>query len=616
MSLGVAVDNVYDTDSQVWVDFILQLLYDGMPLNQADGSFIIGLMDPEQARFVSVYRGANAMRYGGTTLGGAVDFRMRTARNTGGSFVRYETGSWGMGKLSAALLGKGELTDGYLQASRSESDGWRDWSQAERTNVMGNVGRVFEWGENRTYLHLTDNHFNAPFLLSKDRALNDPRSVLGDWDTPFDEHMDIRKRQPWRDTQQYRLSNKTTWIQDNTTHTLGVYAEKIEDELKNPVMVSYTDATNYGFDYGFEHNRYGDGGQLTQYLAFAQANMGAMPRAFDSIAPSDGRLLLRFADVDQKAANMVFGGQVLHEFRPRWQALASVQVAHNRREVTDHLSHPGIMDSTFKFWALNPKLGLIYRATDNRRYFVNWSGSSEAPTFWQLAVSAPDPNAPLHSYLEISNLKMQTGRTLELGTATNGERLSWEATWYYAFIEDELIAEVKDFAIDGTTVNYDHRTIHQGVELAFNAKSERGLGLADGQLEVRGVYNWSDFRFDGGRYDGNRIAGVPEHLVFGELGYWFTPRWFVGTNLRWQPTSTYVDHSNSGLQLDDYLLLGAKVTWKPTTKLDVFVDARNITGETYQTAYVVRGFSPDDPNAPTFVPGPDFSVIAGISMNW
>src|SRR5690606_18804783 len=51
----------------------VQILYDGLPINQADGSFIIGLIDPEQTSLVSVYRGANALRYGGTTLGGAID---------------------------------------------------------------------------------------------------------------------------------------------------------------------------------------------------------------------------------------------------------------------------------------------------------------------------------------------------------------------------------------------------------------------------------------------------------------------------------------------------------------------------------------------------------------
>ncbi len=37
------------------------LLQDGLPLNEADGSFIIGLLEPRNAAFVSVRRGANAL---------------------------------------------------------------------------------------------------------------------------------------------------------------------------------------------------------------------------------------------------------------------------------------------------------------------------------------------------------------------------------------------------------------------------------------------------------------------------------------------------------------------------------------------------------------------------
>jgi len=46
----------------------IQLLYDGLPINQADGSFIIGFLDVKSAEMVSVYRGANAQRYGGTSM--------------------------------------------------------------------------------------------------------------------------------------------------------------------------------------------------------------------------------------------------------------------------------------------------------------------------------------------------------------------------------------------------------------------------------------------------------------------------------------------------------------------------------------------------------------------
>lgn len=124
----------------------IQLLYDGLPINQADGSFIIGLTDPEQARYISVYRGANAMRYGATTLGGAIDFGQRTARNNPAFSVRLEGGSWGQQKIGANLQYAGEKGDVYLQATHSESEGWRDWSQAERSNLTMNVGFAFAGG--------------------------------------------------------------------------------------------------------------------------------------------------------------------------------------------------------------------------------------------------------------------------------------------------------------------------------------------------------------------------------------------------------------------------------------------------------------------------------------
>ncbi len=593
----------------------IQLLYDGLPINQADGSFIMGLMDPEQSRYVSVYRGANAMRYGATTLGGAIDFGMRTGRNTEGSYAQVETGTWGLRKSTLALGRQSGDWDFYAQGSYSESEGWRDHSKSKRSNLSANVGKLFDWGENRTYLHLADNHFDIPFLLSKEQALKNPRSVLGDGDTKFDEYMDIRKRKPWRDTQQLRLANKTTLELGDTRQTLGIYGERILDELKNPVSLEKTVAVNVGLDYGFEWNHTREDGRLTQVLGFLSANTGRMPRAFDVIAPSDGRLLLRVADLDMRASNMVGGMQLLHEFLPGWQAVAAVQYAYNERKITD-LINPGVLDSTFQFSALNPKLGLIWKLDENRRIYANVSGSSEAPTFWQLASISQNAFVPIGSYVQIADLKMQTAKTYEIGMVSESEALSWEAAYYYARVHDELISEVGDFAIDGTTVNYNYPTTHQGVELAFNLRTPRGVLLDNDRFNFRGVYNWSDFTFDGGRYDGKRVAGVPEHLIFGELGYEIGERWYFGLNARWQPTPTYVDHSNSGLQLDDYLLLSARASWKPRKDVEMFLNLNNLLGTQYQTAYVVRGFSPDDPSAPTFVPGLDFHWSAGIKLRW
>ena len=48
------------------------LLQDGIPVNFADGSYIIGVMDPMTAHYVEVFKGANALTFGASTLGGAI----------------------------------------------------------------------------------------------------------------------------------------------------------------------------------------------------------------------------------------------------------------------------------------------------------------------------------------------------------------------------------------------------------------------------------------------------------------------------------------------------------------------------------------------------------------
>ena len=61
------------------------LLQDGIPVNFADGSYIIGVMDPMTAHFVEVFKGANALNFGASTLGGAINFVSPTANKKHGA---------------------------------------------------------------------------------------------------------------------------------------------------------------------------------------------------------------------------------------------------------------------------------------------------------------------------------------------------------------------------------------------------------------------------------------------------------------------------------------------------------------------------------------------------
>jgi iron complex outermembrane receptor protein len=60
----------------------IALLQDGLPVTTADGNNHNRVLDPLSARFATIARGANALKYGATTLGGAIDFSSPTARNS------------------------------------------------------------------------------------------------------------------------------------------------------------------------------------------------------------------------------------------------------------------------------------------------------------------------------------------------------------------------------------------------------------------------------------------------------------------------------------------------------------------------------------------------------
>jgi iron complex outermembrane receptor protein len=72
----------------------LGILLDGIPLNQGDGEAFLHDLDLRSVKYAEVYRGADALRYGSLTLGGAVNLVTMTGRDapqfetwlTGGSF--------------------------------------------------------------------------------------------------------------------------------------------------------------------------------------------------------------------------------------------------------------------------------------------------------------------------------------------------------------------------------------------------------------------------------------------------------------------------------------------------------------------------------------------------
>ncbi len=585
------------------------LLQDGLPLNEADGSFIIGLVEPRNAAYISARRGANAMSAGATTLGGELDFVSLTGADERGR-VRAEAGSFGRQGLQGAVGSVGERLDGRVSVSSDRYDGYRHHSASQRDALQANVGFQGEGGfENRTYLNWTDLAFEIPSVVPKDRITSNPRGVMGDGKTPQDQLLNVYKRDPRREATQLRLANRSTWGGEALRQEVGVYWQDTDDLFNNQTSHTVTHSRTVGAQWQASGRPGGQGGAVgwRTSLSWAQSQMD---RDLYATNPANGTQLQRFGSYNLDASNLQALAAGDWRVAPGWTVLGSLQWSQLTRDAASRTSGAKL-DQDWSFGT--PKIGVNWDLSPATRLWANLSRSQEAPTYWEIVSATVAPNNPAAASAELVRLKMQTATTLELGGqgrwGEGPQAQHWTATVYRSVIDDELMSTTDANGIKVGTYNYRGGTVHQGVELGLAGSQRLGLGA----LDYRSTWTYSDFRFGGGEYAGKRIAGVPRHLINAEV-MWRIGAWRFGPNVRWVPVATPTDHANTpGTQAEAYALLGLKVEWREGPWA-VYVQADNVTDRRYASSFAIRNQAAAA--SPGYLPGLGRSLTAGLTYKF
>lgn len=602
----------------------LKLLQDGVPLNLADGGFDFQAVDPLTARYIEVYRGANALQYGGTTLGGAVNFVSYNGKDDPGFGFRGELGSWESWRAQLYGAGVEGPLDYYLSVSTANTEGYRDHSRQENLRVFGNIGYTFsEDLETRFYFTYAHTDSELPGDLTLQQLRNNPRQaarnafmpifdfVLSDWHRDFD---------------LYRIANRTTWKDGDDTLTLSsFYAYK---ELDHPILFVIDQQSH---DFGVDL-RYDGKGQLFGLRNELTLGMSAVfgyldDQRYENVFGARG---FKFADVSQFSTNLDW---YLRESLYVTDTVALVvggQISYARRENDDNLPasplHPDSSE-TQDWWGYSPQIGVLWDVTPEAQVFFNVSRSFEPPSFGELT-------APATGGFGLVNLDAQTATTIEVGTRGDIGRVRWDLAYYYAWIDNELIEQSVAPGLSQTINAGD--TIHQGVELGLEVDVVEGLFVRGGaapvsaksgknvqpvkaapkdRITLRQNYLYNGFRFDGDvEFNNNEIAGIPPHYFRTELVYEHPCGFYVGPNLEWVPQGYFVDHTNT-LKTDSYALLGFRIGYRQEKGFSCYVEARNLTDEHYAaTTSVVGRAGPFNSNL--FLPGDGRSVFAGIEYRW
>ncbi|MFA6960838.1 MAG: TonB-dependent receptor [Opitutaceae bacterium] len=588
----------------------IRALQDGVPLNLADGGFDMQALEPTAAAYINVWRGGNALAYGSATLGGAIDYISRTGRDAPGGFVRLEIGSWDY--LRATIAGgiTNEKTDVYASFTQQQQDGFRDHADQNNQRLFANAGwRLSDNIETRLYVTAVKTDSELPGSLTKAELESDPTQADNSFfgSVRYDNH---------RDFELTRIASKTTVRNGDTEwdfsaalthkdldHPITPFAGVI-DQLSNDLLLGAT-LTNTSEVFATD-NRLRAGILLTRGVtdsATFENNLGARG-TLRSIDRQTATNLEGFLE-DQLALGRGFTG------------VAGVSVAHSIREDERLFTNPvanapfytppapgALLSYDRSYDNVSPKLGVRWdNAARDLQAFANVSGSFEPPSFSETVTA----NAAR---------KAQTATTVELGTRGVRDFVRWDVTAYHAAIKDELLTIVDPVSLVSTTTNAD-RTTHTGIELAteIDLLGQSWKQTPANRLVLRTAWTYGLFKFDDdASYGNNTIAGLPPHLIRGELLWENAAGWYAGPTFEWVPVKSYIDHRNT-FAADSYALLGFKVGRRLDKGLSWFVEARNLTDETYAaTTGVIDNAGGVDQRQ--FLPGDGRSFYAGVEYRF
>ncbi|MFH1498318.1 MAG: TonB-dependent receptor plug domain-containing protein, partial [Verrucomicrobiota bacterium] len=206
----------------------LRVLQDGVPINLADGGFDMQSLEPVAASHINIWRGANALATGASTLGGAIDYVSRNGRTSPGTLARVEGGSFST--LRATLAGGGSTgdLDGYASFTHSQLDGFRDHASQENQRLFANAGlRLSDTAETRLYLTAIRTDSELPGNLTKAELEADPEQA----DNSFFGSVRYDNK---RDYDLLRLASKTT-VEIGTGTRVDLIAGFTVKDLDHPI---------------------------------------------------------------------------------------------------------------------------------------------------------------------------------------------------------------------------------------------------------------------------------------------------------------------------------------------------------------------------------------------
>lgn len=565
----------------------VNLLVNGMPYRNADGFTDFESLELLNTESIEVYKGGNALRYGGATLGGAINLETKTGYTASPLGVVAEGGSYGFLKTqvsSGATLGK---LDYYGSYTRTSVDGFRDYAVQGRDRVNGHLGYVLSDNTDvRGFYFFARVNEQLPGALTAEEFADDPRASnpanrADRWGRDYDlHHLGLQLRTQLGVSQRLEISPYFQYR-----------------DIDHPIFqVINQQSRDYGAEVRYENTLplFGRTNRFTLGVQPAWLNMDN--RQFVNEAGEHGEL--RKEQKDEAVGLAVYAENAL-ALTSRLTGIVGFRFDHSIRKSRDAFLSDGDQSDHREFNPLLPKIGALYALPGiDGQIYANASRSFEPPLLLELnSLTVP-------GFIELEG---QDAWQFELGVRGRAGGWGWDVALYDVELENEILnINVQPFpgaTFTVPTYRNSPRSRHSGVEAGVEYRIPGGIfqrGPSGDGSTVRVAYTFGRYRFvNDPEFEGNEMPGAPEHHLQAELQYRHPAGFSLTPRAEWVPASYFSNSANTATN-SSWATLSLRAEYQfYDLGLSTFVAAHNLTDTRYSASVQVdnaagRSFEPAD----------------------
>lgn len=482
----------------------VRILIDGIPATMPDGQGQVSAISLTSAKRIELLRGPLAQLYGNAAGGVLQVFTQDPPVSATPQFgVGAGIGSDGQRHLDLSVGGGSETLGALLDVSRFRTDGYRDHSAAERTQLNA---KVVARPSSATTITGVLNTFDQPLSqdplgLARAAFRANPRQAIANAYT-FDTRKTIEQKQAGivvahdlsaSDRINARLYGGTREV----FQTLAFQANGVVD----------LDRSFGGVGLNWTHKTRVNGLPLQWTVGVEADRLKETRKGFNN---NNGTPAALTRNEDDTAKNLDYFAQLDWAFAPQWQALAGVRVSRVRFGVDDNFVTATNPDDSggVTYRNTSPVLGLVWHANDNVNVYGNLGTGFETPTLAESAYR-PANTGTGPNFL----LKASKSTQAELGIKARQGRHSLDLALFQSRSRDEI---VQQSSTGGRAIftNAD-RVGRRGVEVGWKADWQ--------QVSTRVAYTLLDARFRSSYQSstatvpaGNWLPGSPRHSLYAE----------------------------------------------------------------------------------------------------